>query len=123
ERELETIAAACAARLRVAGIPDEQELGVELEIPQRRRYVELLRGERANPELDPARFDERIDALGLIAGHGVHRDRRAARVVAVEALPRARVDLDLVTQRVDQIRLRGDDRVGRAAGVRRIDAL
>src|SRR5690606_9226008 len=97
DRELEPIAPACAARLRVARVPDEQELGVELEVPQSRRHVELPRSECAKPELELTRFDERIHALGCLARDGIDGDGRTASVVAMKALTGARIDLDLVT--------------------------
>src|SRR5690606_15034284 len=85
QRHFEAVAAARPARLGIAGIADEEQLRVELEVPERRGDVQPLREEAAEAELDLVRIDQRAHALRGVAARRVDRDRRAPRVVAMKA--------------------------------------
>ena len=93
---LDAAAPAGTARLGGAGVADEDELGVELELEQRDRGVEALDRRGAHAEVDALGAHQRIDASGRIAGDRIDADGGAARVVGVEAVAQVEVDLGVV---------------------------
>ena len=102
-----------------AGIADEQQLGIELQRPQRRSQLQVRQHRGAQTDVGAERIDQRVDALDRRDAVGrIDADRRAARVVAVKALADVDEELRLAPGPEDQRELRADDRIVGAAGVR-----
>ena len=121
-RELQTVAAARAARLRRAGVADEEQLRVNVQPPRGERALQAGHPRRADANLRAHRADERVHLVGRQAGGGVNGRGRAASVVAVEAHPGVQVNLRLRPRAEDEASLGAGEEVGHGAGVARVQA-
>jgi hypothetical protein len=82
--------------VRRAAVADEKELRVRLELPQRQRKLHARDDRRAQARFHAVGRDERRYPVdGRHAVDRVHRERRAADVVAMEILPRGPEELRL----------------------------
>ena len=105
---------------RHARIAQEDPPRIEVQIPDRHRRMQPVQPHRPHADLAAARLDQRTESLGRVAGARVNPDRRAAHVVAVEALSPVDVELDLLPRSQDRRQLEADDGIHAGAGVQRI---
>ena len=120
-RPFKTVAVARSVRLGDAGVADEQQFRIEVQVPQRHRRLQPADSDGPHAELAAARLHQRAERLDRLAGPRIHRQRRTAHVVAVEALSPVGVELGLPPRPEDRGELGTDDGAGAGAGVQRVD--
>ncbi len=121
-RPFDAVSPARPARLGRASIADEEKLGVDVQTEEGHRGMEPARGLGPNAEVDSPRAHQRVDGLGGISGRGVHADRRAPGVVAVESAAEVRVDLRAPPRPEDSGEFRAYERIASLTRVQRIVA-
>ena len=90
---LHTDSTAGTARFCGAGVADEQQLRVEFQVPQRDGRLEPVDSHCAEADLRASRSHQRHHVIDGLATDGVDADDGPARVVAVKAPARIRVQL------------------------------
>ena len=108
------------SRFGRAGIADEEQFGIETEIPERDRRLESAHADGAQADFRAARANQRRHAIDELAAGGVDTNHRAACVVAVKAHARVRVELRSRPRSEHGAELRADHGVDAITRVQRI---
>ena len=86
-RPLDAVAVAWTAGGRHPRVAEEDQLRIEVQIPDRHRRMQPVQPHCPHADLAAARLDQRTEPLGRFAGSRVDPDRRTTHVVAGKSFP------------------------------------